>query len=783
MGFWDRFKRRVVLAEQVEESPEVEPTVEVEDPAQILSIEKAKGVSGTALYSGLLSVENVTALQHARAFGTPGGVWGEWQLLEKTDPAVASGLNMVSAPLRDATVSIDPNEADPNIVEFLEDQFARWLDPSIALVIEQLVHYGLGYGFSLHERVMGTRSDPRVPGGVAVYLARLEQRLPESVRADGWITKDGKLVTIRQSGVRDGQWIQVDLDAAHCLLASWRRAGDNYAGVPAFRSVWYIGKLRAQLLKILAIGHQREACGVPVITQDPESRQVTDAELDDIEATLRSMVYHENAYMILPPGLKLDWVFSGAHDKSSVLNTWRALGIAILEVVQAEQQALGTGDTGSRAVGDVKAASQNGFVEGVRAWVEAVLNGTEQTPGIVRELVDMNFGPQAHYPRLCLRPKRPDMDVTQLSTAAKTLSDAGALHFSRADEDHLRERMGLPPADDEAIAAAEAMRAAAQAAFAKQGTPADDGEDGGKDTVPPRVDEKAFATLAAAQRRAARSLAETQAMRVELGLDMAPFMPQRELRPSETVLDLAALDRFFSAARAAFESAAKPVLVATLKAAMPAIEAALADGDPSELEDLELDLTELRSVVVDAVRSGQAFGYHQAAAEVARLRGASATTGFASRRGNLDKAAKATVDLTVKRIEDRTTQQLWDTAISEVRREQGVPMDTARQRAIAERVTQRVVEEIEATGTLRTDAGYLVTRSVSDGREQQFADANVEWLELSAVLDGATCSYCESVDGTRVQVGTPEHYMLTPPLGNCAGRTNCRCLLVPVEGA
>jgi hypothetical protein len=51
-------------------------------------------------------------------------------------------------------------------------------------------------------------------------------------------------------------------------------------------------------------------------------------------------------------------------------------------------------------------------------------------------------------------------------------------------------------------------------------------------------------------------------------------------------------------------------------------------------------------------------------------------------------------------------------------------------------------------------------------------------VELTAILDAATCDPCRELDGTRADFNSPEHDALVPPVRDCAGGDNCRCLLV-----
>jgi hypothetical protein len=444
------------------------------------------GVSGTNNWAGRIHAESNAKLQWERAYGSPGATnWGEWEKLHRTDHCVASALSHLAAPIRDATVRIEvpesirkaaeaekdtPGEATAelervqNIADFCQDNFDHWLEPRTPTLLEQIVTYGVGYGFSLHEEVWGTKDDARVPGGVAVYLRKLAQRLPSSIKTDGWKERDGELVEVLQSGVRDGRWLDgIVLPAEKLLLATWARSGNNYQGFSAFRAGWYLAIQRADLVRMMGIIHQRQGVGVPVATCDKDT-VMTDEQRDNLQTILENMVYHENAAIQLPPGVTLTWVFSPGATNNAPLETWKAWGTAIYELVQAQQTALGTNETGSRAVGQVHAQARGTFVAGVRSWVESVFNGIGNQPytGAVRKLVDANFGPQELYPEFKLVLDESEEDSTSQAAwagAVTTLSNGGALTLTPSDESFVREKMGLPLPEQAELDAARVAKA------------------------------------------------------------------------------------------------------------------------------------------------------------------------------------------------------------------------------------------------------------------------------------------------------------------------------------
>jgi hypothetical protein len=441
VGFWQRLFKGSdkPSAAYVETAGKAPPAGEV-------------GISGTANLYGRLYTETNTKLQWEKGYGLPSQLsWGEWEKISRTDASIASALDSVVAGIRDADVSVEPaseSEEDQNIAAVVKDNLLDWLDPLWPEFSQQVVRGKLIYGFSLHETINGMRDEPRVPGGKMIFVKRLAQRLPSSVHPNGWLEeKTGDLVTIRQYGLKqDGTWDHnILLPANKVLLCSWNREGNNYSGYSALRPVWYLAKIREELLRIMAIGSEREALGVPIAEQEKDVR-LTTQQTADLQTLLSNIRYHENASGILPPGVKMNWVQSKGADKSHVLELWNSLGQAIKEVLQAQHMSSGTGaSAGSHAAAQTHQQSLQSFLMGVKANFEAMLNGTGDRAytGLVARIVRPNWGPLVKLPKVILTPPRPDLDIGTFATAASALVTAGFLTVTLEDENDIREKAGL----------------------------------------------------------------------------------------------------------------------------------------------------------------------------------------------------------------------------------------------------------------------------------------------------------------------------------------------------
>lgn len=769
--------------------------------ADIRAIEKAErvaalrgeaGVSGTANFWGQIHSEENADLQFEAGYGSPGSTtWGEWERMRRTDSAVASAVSLLAAPLRDCTVELTAagkGDVERAIADYVRDNLLEWMEPGWAAVVEQMVE-GLVPGFSIHEVCWGARDDERVPGGKALYVYKLAERLPSSLRVTSncWVEENGELVSVLQAGTRDGKWVDdIRLPASKILLASWNRRGNNYQGDSAFRSVWYVAKLRRKLLNLLAIGSEREALGVPVAMPDKDA-PIDAAKLGELQKFMEHMTGHEHAAMVMPHGVSMEWVYSPVANKGHVLQCWRELGLAILEVVQQQQTYLGTSQTGSRAVGEVHDATRNSFVAGVRAHIEAVLNGVGKRPytGLVAKIVDANFGPQKRYPKLKLTVKRSELAALDFANAVKTLRDGGVITVTAADENAARERVGLPPIDEaerSALVEEEKQRKAEEAERQLAGFGQGQKEEEEEEDQLKEAPAKAFSEASA-------------------------FVPRRPLRPEEHHLALGEMDAFHTSARLEFESHIRDILGDMVRGAAPVIRDAMADGDPSELGALALDTKLLAKAVEVFIERARAFGYRMAGQERKRQpagllakreagkAGVPAANLLADRLAHVfafeeddkdtektepratppepavAKLVKAQTQLVTNRIRQRLKQQIQDEAIDAVRRGES-----------AGDVVESLEEDLEESKTLRTDAGFVVARSFSMGREQFWAEhgEDISHMVYSAVLDGRQCGACSLVDGREIEYGSAEHDALTPPYSDCDGGQNCRCLLVVV---
>ena len=723
-------------------------------PASVIPSQET-GISGTTNWFGDILSESNSKLIHQLAYGVPGSrTWGEWEKLARTDEAVSKSTDFVLAPIRDARV--DVKAGDESDLAQKQADFVRWallenMGASWSDFVQQSVGGSLKYGFALHEKVPSVVEHPNLPGGVGYGIAKLAERLPLSVWPMGWIQgADGELETIRQQGWKGGTFrTDIMLPASKVLLNTWNRSGDNYQGFSAFRAVWYIAKIREQLLKLTGVSMMREGAGIPIAYAVDKEAQLTDSQRKSFIKLLANAVFHENAAIIAPPGWKVEWIYSPGANKGHVIEVYNQLGLLIMQQVGAQQLHLGTGSTGSRSVGEVHSAEADVYRLGAISGLEAMVNGVRGRPytGLVRDLIDFNWGPQPVYPKVILTLKKSKMDPKVRLEALTLAKAAGVFTGGRLDdENNIREELGFSPIEQEEFDAIKAERDAKVAALP---------------ILPPG--------------QAPQPGHPPKTEKLSAG---APFTPRRPLRPSEQNLDLAAISNTLDTSRDSFADTMRPLAVAALIKAMPQLKAAMATGDASTVGDIQLDMTAIDAALGKYLEGLRAEGYRQVKGELSRQHPKSVHLAAGEEDDKYTGEGEAAADAQsvlepmrkhlVRKMQNRLTSDLEKEAI-----------DADRTGGSAEDAISRTMEFQTTSGAFTKDAGLVTAKAFSVGRDEfaQERGADIESCELSAVLDANTCSPCDQLDGTEFEFGSAEDDDLTPPLSSrCDGGDNCRCL-------
>lgn len=749
-----------------------------------------QGVPGGANFAGRLVVEPNAALRDTSGYGRAGTFdVGQWQEIVLSNPFVEMGLDHILRPVADARVDIEPPSKDsigtgPGQLSVadaeLHTAFVRWcLTDKYALhhLSKPAAHGFLLSGFALFEPVAEECVCPLLPGRTVFALREVPQRLPNALDVAPWLVdEEGRLTGIRQQGPRgmSGKWERPVLEASRALLFSWKREANNFAGVSQLRSVWYLAaRVMPRLMKMVGVTLQREGPGVPIAYTEDRDASLTPEQQEDIIRVFADLSAHEASGLVLPAGWRTEWSVSPAANKGHIVDVITRMGTWVLMQFGAQQLMLGINETGSRSVGETHDARSMAMVREVLGFLADVYNGARgEADGLVKRLIEWNFGPQPAYPKVKLTPQRPELPPLELAQATVAAKNAGLFTPTCEDENSFRERAGFSPiTEEEREEAKEAAAALAPKLPGAPGVPtsAPGGEPEGEET-------KDRPAGGAGEEDAEPRLDASNPRRLTASAQRGGWEPWRPLRASEAKVELRAIDDFLTRSRDDYERVARPEVMALLAIAAPAIQGAMADGrvTPEEVAAVPLDEKKLLEANRRFLASVRKRGFDFAQAELMRGGVLHAAAEEEDDKGDKQEAVDDADEVTEAQAKALTRRQLGRVR-AELERE---AIDVLRTGGDAREVVARTVRRQVDSGAFRADAGTVTAKVLNVGRDEAARVlGGVASVEYSAILDSATCSSCRADDGKTAPFGSPAHDALLPPNRDCSGGDNCRCLL------
>lgn len=364
---------------------------------------RTSGVTGNRfLYGSIVDDEKNTALKSEKAYEV-------YDQMRRTDTDVYQALEILKNPMLACPFVMEPASAEPIDVEiadfvasnlFEDLPFDRTNRETLlrfdygSMLFEQLTHVAM-VERRRYPNLPSTRGAGRPALGEMIPAIRwraFEARHPRTVRR--WIANP-ELTTQLDSVV---QWFEGDdhraageyvMQAADILRFTHCQEGSNFAGRSVLRPMYADYRESTHLRKIEAIRHERQNCGLPVVT-NPENPDP--ADLDDIEATLEALSSYEQSYLMLPFGYSFKIDTSGAGNGTNLGDRLRELRRSKLDTVLGGFMTLGQDGVGSNALVNGKKDTQVDYVEvGVRA-TESIWNKGADGTAPIKDLVDLNYG-------------------------------------------------------------------------------------------------------------------------------------------------------------------------------------------------------------------------------------------------------------------------------------------------------------------------------------------------------------------------------------------------------
>lgn len=392
--------------------------------------------------------------------GVPDGLFSQWEQFERVpdlqwpasvgtyarmtreDSRVSSLIAAITLPIRRTPWRIEPNGADPEVVEFVSKNLglpivggADMPQPTrMKGKFSWTQHLAwaltnLPFGHSVFEQVYRDDGDGRV------WLHKLAPRPQRTISA--WnVALDGGLIGIEQMAPASSGKIvygpkPLTIPIGRLVVYTRDMEPGQWVGSSLLRPSYKHWLLKDELIRYQAVAIRRNGMGVPIATS-PDG--ATQDDVDELARMAQSYQGGSNAGGAMPPGadLKLLGVQGNLPDIQQAI-AYHDQMIAIAGLAHF----LNLSGGGSYALASVQADT---FVQSVQTFAESVRDTA--TAHIVEDLVDINFGVGAAAPRIVFDEIGSRQDAT--AAALKMLVDAGLLSPDVLVEQTVRQQLGLP---------------------------------------------------------------------------------------------------------------------------------------------------------------------------------------------------------------------------------------------------------------------------------------------------------------------------------------------------
>jgi hypothetical protein len=403
-------------------------------------IEREVGTPGPASVAGLLDTFEETAELR-------------WPLstvvndrMRRTDGQVASVLRAINLPIRGNTYRLAGDDVDERVMRFceinlgLEDQRAgRRRRRREGVVFDELLAHALlmlPFGHSPLEQVYRIDGPPpglegQLPARLA-HLRKLGPRLPRTLAGID-VADDGGLAAIRQQVTRsNGTYSEVRIPVDRLVMFVNEREGADWLGTSILRAAYKHWLIKDVLIRLGPLTVERNGMGIPTVYYS------SGGDKDEALRIAREVRAGEDAGVALPEEYKfeLTGVTGTTRDELPLLKYHdESIGRSVLAMF------LNLGhDNGARSLGDT-------FVDYFVMALGAVVRNLAETitEHVIRDLVELNFGPDEPYPELEADELTGDGPLT--AEGLKLLAEAGLLTPDPTLESELRRRHRLPAAD------------------------------------------------------------------------------------------------------------------------------------------------------------------------------------------------------------------------------------------------------------------------------------------------------------------------------------------------
>ncbi len=402
------------------------------------SLERELGNPGTIDPFGLNAWEEAVELRWPHSLTV-------YDRMRRTDGQTTSVLRAIGLPIRRTGWHVVGSDVRPVVREFVErelglttDERGRRRRRREGVSFDEHLRHALlmlPFGHSVFEQVY--RLGPPPPGlaglpPVMAHLRKLAPRLPRTIVR--WrVEPDGGLGGIyQQANVPNRPFQEVLIPVDRLVAYVHEREGADWVGTSILRSAYKHWLIKDQFLRLSGVAGDRQSMGLPRVKYDRQTGNRTPAL--DIGKRARA---GEEAAVAIPDGYEFDLL--GVTGAVMDLLPWveyhdRSIGRSALAMF------LNLGhDRGARSLGETFADFFTMSLQTVVEHIEEVL-----TEHVVRDLVEVNFGPDEAYPAIVADDIEAEGPLT--AEALAVLVTAGVILPDDDLEAHVRRTRGLPDA-------------------------------------------------------------------------------------------------------------------------------------------------------------------------------------------------------------------------------------------------------------------------------------------------------------------------------------------------
>lgn len=367
-----------------------------------------------------------------------------YDAMRSQDGQVGSVMSAIVLPLVSANWDLRTNGVRAEVANFIRNELGL-VAPDDALArtrrngivwrdhLETAAETMLWSGFCAFEQVYEvTPAGPDDEYGLndVIHLRKLGQRLPRTITQIE-VAADGGLKAIHQAPA-DGSDKDVVIPVERILYYTLRREGADWSGRSILRQAYKHWLLKDGFMRLDAQAAERNSMGIPVIYyHDAEQKQAAEQAVKDYRAGA-------TAGLVLPDTCKIEIMgISGSVTDLVERMKYHDQQIAL----SALAQFLNLGHDGGLGSGMIGQVHLGVFLSSVQSLAESI--ASIATEHLIRDLVELNYGPDEPYPLLTPGKIANEISVESL----KALVDAGVVVPDDKLEAFMRTKTGLPEAD------------------------------------------------------------------------------------------------------------------------------------------------------------------------------------------------------------------------------------------------------------------------------------------------------------------------------------------------